>query len=306
MNSAVMLVDIGGTNTRIAYLRSGRIGRVSRHPTKSLANAAATLRKIAADDGYRVAGVAMAAAGPVAGNRVRLTNVDVSVDARTVRRALRAKWAVLVNDMTATARAVPELRPVDLRTLHTGRGDPDAVRVVVAPGTGLGIGAVKRVHGKWCVIDGEGGHAAGPGANHIGTGRTGADQTNTSWEDLLSGPGLLRMYRRGGGRARSASEITTRAARGEARAKKVIARWCELLGRCCADMVLIFGARGGCYVAGGMVPSLGKQFDRAAFRTGYKTHRKFESYLRAVPVRQVIRPEPVLVGLRALVQDRGA
>jgi len=297
----VMVGDIGGTNARFALLRNGRIGTIRRVPTSTLTDTAHALAAIAAEMPARVDAVAFAAAGPKVGNTVSLTNAPVRLDADELRKKLRLRWAVVENDLGASARGLPALTARDLRALHRGEVDANATRVVVGPGTGLGVAAVtpagQRNTRKWAVISGEGGHANAALALN-------SNLSLCSWEDVLSGPGLLRLYQAAGGDVPTPDAVTAKALAGEGRAKRVISAWCRMLGSCCGDMVLLFGARGGCYVAGGLVRALGRTFDRRAFVAGYCDKRDFRDYVAGVPVWRITHRNPVMVGLRELVRER--
>lgn len=297
----VMVGDIGGTNARFALLRSGRIGTIRRVPTSTLSDTAQALAAIAAEMPARVEAVALAAAGPKFGGTVTLTNASVRINADELRKALRLRWALVENDLGALARGIPALTSRDLRPLHKGAVDPHATRVVVGPGTGLGIAAVTPSgtprSRQWAVISGEGGHATASLGMEI-------KPPLKTWEDVLSGPGLLRLYRAAGGDVPTPDAVTARALSGEAKAKRTISQWCRMLGSCCGDMTLLFGARGGCYVGGGLVRALGRAFDRGAFVAGYEDKRDFQDYVSRVAVWRITHRNPVMVGLREFVRER--
>src|SRR5262249_59344584 len=77
-----------------------------------------------------------AVAGPVAGGRARLTNLPWVLDEEGLRDALHLRSVRLLNDLEATAHAVPLLRADDLHTLHEGAAAPGAALAVIAPRTG--------------------------------------------------------------------------------------------------------------------------------------------------------------------------
>src|SRR5205823_4704230 len=77
-----------------------------------------------------------------------------------IAAATGAKQPILVNDFAAVARALPVLAGDDL--IHFGGTEPLdlAPKVVLGPGTGLGVaGLVPDVARNWTVVAGEGGHA---------------------------------------------------------------------------------------------------------------------------------------------------
>src|SRR5690606_19257700 len=150
---------------------------------------------------------------------------------------------------------------------------------VLGPGTGLGVAGLIRSKGKWIPVPREGGHIdIGP--------RTPREyrrwphieplEGRVSGEQLLSGRGLLTMYRalaRADGRSSvlsSPAEITTAARdRTDAAAEEALALFVTCLGRTAGDIALVFKAQGGVYLAGGItqkiIPALKSGNFRAAF-----------------------------------------
>jgi glucokinase len=129
---------------------------------------------------------------------------------------------------------------------------------------------------------------------------------NPSWEDLLSGSGLLRIYQAVAGATKSAAnpaDVTALAETGDPHALEAIGFFSELLGGCAGDMAMIFGAKGGCYIAGGVVPALGRLFDTARFMAGFSDKGSYGPYVDTIPVSLIAHPYPALVGLAALLDS---
>jgi glucokinase len=66
-------------------------------------------------------------------------------------------------------------------------------------------------------------------------------------------------------------------------------------------LALTLGARGGVYIAGGIVPRLGNRFTETAFRQRFEAKGRFQSYLAAIPTFVVTDPVPAFRGLIALL-----
>ena len=77
-------------------------------------------------------------AGPVIDGRVKITNLPWVMDEASLAKDLNFKSVHLLNDLEAVARAIPILRPSDVRTLNAGQVVPEGAIGVIAPGTGLG------------------------------------------------------------------------------------------------------------------------------------------------------------------------
>ena len=124
-------------------------------------------------------------------------------------------------------------------------------------------------------------------------------------ETVLSGPGLERLYAALAGRRLSAPEIDAAAWRGEAEAvaaHTVFTRW---LGRVAGNLALAAAARGGVYLAGGILPRWGARFDADTFRRGFTDKAPpYDAWLAEVPSFVVMHPYPGLIGLAVLAGGR--
>ena len=336
-----LTVDLGGTHVRFRLLADGEDARHRQRPvhvveTHGVASFEAALGQWRERTGVRgrLDAVAVAAAGPVAGDRVRITNLGWTLDAREIERFLDAGRCLLVNDVTATAWALPWLGKGDVRVLgaddpggraagvgeRLGAGGPDgrAAMAVIAPGTGLGVsGLVPDGAGGFAAVEGEGGH------------RTLAAQSPREWaivdalaerfghpsaERALSGPGIEALYRAvasidgvSGRGERTAAEIAHDAfTRSDPIAVEAVATFTGFLGSVAGDLALTLGARGGVYLAGGIVPGWGGRFDAARFLDRFRAKGRFHDWLDAVPVRVVTHPYPALAGAGHLLACRYA
>jgi glucokinase len=75
-----------------------------------------------------------------------------------------------------------------------------------------------------------------------------------------------------------------------------------MLGTAAGNLALTLGARGGVYIAGGIVPKLGKRFLESSFRERFEAKGRFRSYLAAIPTFVVVHPVPAFVGLAGLLR----
>ena len=107
-----LLADIGGTNTRVA-LADGKVlrdGSLGRYKNADFPDLGAVLRQYLLDQGVaHVAGVCVAAAGPVRDGVAVMTNLDWTIDGAMLTGATGAKtWAIL-NDLQAQGHALGHL-----------------------------------------------------------------------------------------------------------------------------------------------------------------------------------------------------
>jgi glucokinase len=311
----VLLADIGGTNARFAVLHGGELGPVAH--IEAAAHAAFTEALAAYLDtaGGRFDAAVLAVAGVVKGERCALTNNPWVVDASELTAAFGFARVRLVNDFEAIAWALPHFPAQDL--VRIGGGDPaaGAPLAVLGPGTGLGVAAYLP-DGSGRVLNSEGGHVTLAGA----TPREDAVIAHlrqrfrhVSAERALSGPGLENLYKAIAALdgvavpARDAAAISKAARAHECPVcRAALDMFCALLGDVAGNLALTFGARGGVYIAGGIVPKLNEELVRSAFRTRFEEKGRMRAYVEPIPVSVVMHKDPAFVGLKALAQAIGA
>ncbi len=300
-----LIADIGGTNARVAFRASGAPWtKVHLRQAGDFPSLEALLDNVIAEAGTAPTRAAIAVPGPVSGDAIQLTNLPWRIERSALGRKIGVSSIAIVNDLEAVALSLPHLTGDDAVTWRAGQ-ETRAARVIVAPGTGLGVSASVPYGETWTAVPSEGGHV------QAGMPRSTPERMRTlwharpSWEDLLSGSGLLRIHRALGAEAATPAEVTARAERGDAQALEAIGFFSELFGACAGDMAIIFGAKGGCYIAGGVVPALGKLFDVSRFVAGFSDKGAYGDYVNAIPLRLISHPYPALVGLAALVDASG-
>lgn len=314
-----VLADVGGTLARFAFLeKAGRPGDPVEVATGDHESFEAALAAFLDAAGVQppLAGIAVCAAGPLRDDgSIRLTNCPWIVDPDSVSQSTGTGRPIVVNDFAAIARALPHLEECDRQWLGGGPGQAGALLAVLGPGTGLGVaGLVSDGEGGWCPIDGEGGHVSLTPANAREwqvieqlIDRFG----HASAERAISGPGLANLYA-----ALSAvdgedaptpesTEIAARAFAGtDRRAAETVGLFTAWLGSLAGDLALTLGARGGVYVAGGIVHAWGDRFDEKHFRARFEAKGRYREWLAKVPAWRIVHPQPGLLGLARLARNR--
>ena len=316
----LLAVDLGGTHIRFRLLENGAwpapVQVVESGGVGSFEDALEQWREQTGIRGEFDA-IGIAAAGPVTGGRVRVTNLDWTLDARAIERDCNARRCLLVNDVTAIAWALPSLGREDLRTLAAGSPDDGAARAVLAPGTGLGVsGLVPAAEGGFAAIEGEGGHrtlSAHDAREWAIVAALARRFGHASAERALSGPGIEATWRAIAAidgkrceRDKTAAEIARDAFAGhDPIAVETISAFTGFLGSVAGDLALTLGARAGVFIAGGIVPGWGERFDERRFLERFRAKGRFRDYLSAVPVHVVSHPYPGLAGAERLLEAWG-
>jgi glucokinase len=121
-----------------------------------------------------------------------------------------------------------------------------------------------------------------------------SERDYVSYEDALSGPGLLKLYRvlcvlnQASPALTAPAEVTAAAlARSDANALEALDMFCGLLGSFVGDLVMLYGARGGVYLAGGILPQIHAFLKSSTFAARYFNKGVMRAYLEQVPVRLI-------------------
>lgn len=308
--------DIGGTNARFALWRDHQLESVRVLSTIDYARPEDAIRAYLADVGHSVQAlqaVCLACAGPVTGDAFTFTNNHWRLSRQAFCADLGLTNLLLINDFSAMALGMTRLRGDQLITVCAGQSEPDRARLVIGPGTGLGVATLlPLMDGSWHALPGEGGHVCLP----IGTPREAAlwgllqrKQGHVKAEAILSGSGLLELYRTScelDGRTpqlTTPAEVTSAALAGEPYAAAVLEQFCSWLGRIAGDNVLTTGARGGVYVVGGIVPRFVEFFMRSSFSQSMRDKGDMSRYFDGIPVWLVTAEYPGLDGAGVALQQ---
>ena len=306
--SEILVADIGGTNSRVGFAEPG--GRPQR--ILSVANdsvdgpegvLARALEGLAAPP--RLAVLALAA--PVAGDEIALTNRDWVVRPKELAARFGIAKVHAVNDFEALAFALPTFSASDLQPIGDGGAFADGAKLVIGPGTGLGVAALLPSGDDWRAVASEAGHisfgAAYPDEEPLFH-RLTEKYAPLSAEHILSGTGLPRLHSAmHPGILSLKSEMILRQARaGDIAARATLAMFIRLFGRFAGDMALAFRAVGGVYIAGGVASALGPLFDARLFRAAFERPPPYENLLKSIPSALIISPEPGLIGCAVLAK----
>lgn len=304
-----MVGDIGGTNARFAIWEDDQLHSVRVFPTIDYASPEKALLVYIEDLELQlgdVGSICLAVAGPVVGDDFHFTNSHWKINRPSFCAELKIDSLIMVNDFTAMALGMTRLRDDEYLTVRHGKGDPNAAKVVIGPGTGLGVGTLLRTGDKhWTAVPGEGGHVDLP----IGSPREAllwsrlmVDHEHVSAETVLSGAGLLLLYRVSCAldniepMLKSPAAITSAALDGDAVAAAVLEQFCVFLGRVAGNNVLTVGGRGGVYIAGGVIPRFADFFMQSGFNRALAEKGLMKDYFDGVPVWLVTAEYPGLMG----------
>ncbi len=315
-----LIADIGGTNARFALAdEHGTVRHSIRLATPAFPSLAEAAEEALArlDAREPIAAAVIAIAAPVVGRTARMTNGSWEVDGRALAARFGWRTCRVINDFAAIAHAVPQLAangllaPLDAPAACWQDGH---TRLVLGPGTGLGVAVVRETgREKASVL------VQATEAGHVGfapeseeewalTRELAARFGRVSVERILSGPGLLTLYRRLGGRQAQAPEaVAEQACAGAEPARRAASWFLDILARFAGDMALAHGAWGGVLLTGGVWRGLSPLLDPARFRRLFAAKGRYRPLLARTPLARIDHADPGLVGsarlLAALLQE---
>jgi glucokinase len=316
-DGARLVADIGGTNARFALERGP--GWIEQTETLACADyprfqdaARAYLERHGAS-AAPVRHAVIAIANPVDGDVVKMTNHCWEFSLQAARAELGLETLLAVNDFAALAMAVPQLAASELVQVGGGAPALDGVIGLVGAGTGLGVAGLVPGHGRWTVLQSEGGHVAFSPADRREQeilAHCWQRWEHVSAERLVSGPGLALIHEALQARAGlvaaplEPATIVERALVGaDPLCVETLDTFCGMLGTVAANLAVTLCARGGIYIGGGVVPRLGEWFARSSFRARFENKGRFSNFAARIPCFVIHAPYPALAGAAAMLAE---
>lgn len=289
--------DIGGTNIRFAVSDFDEltIDHFASLRTEDFASLQEALKQYLRTIPSCPDRVALAVAGRVSGAAATMSNVPWSFTEAEIRAVTGSREIKLINNFEAVALMVPHLTDTEIITIgEHGPAVPMATKVVIGVGTGLGVAALFASPSGSFATAGEGGHASLGARNEAELARMRAVNAGHDYpaaESLLSGAGLRALYQtiaREAGvpvRPLDAPEVIKAAASDEDPvAAASLTQFAAWLGRFVGDVALLYGARGGVYLAGGIPSAIVDALSTEAFQTAFRARGRLTPYATAIPL----------------------
>ncbi len=320
----LLVADIGGTNARFGWVADARASLsavetlLCENFPRPLDAALAYLMKF--HNGTRPVRAAVAIASVISPGPIKVTNSHWTFDRAAFAAHIGVRKVDVFNDFEAIALVLPYLAANDYCLIGTAQPDPEYSMAVIGPGTGLGVAGVLPVRGQpgsWQALCGEGGHAtlAAATSYQIELMRAaGKVHKHVSAERLISGIGLptLRYAVAEVEGMSAAQELiseeigTLGASRADKLCERTMEAFCSLLGSVAGNLALTLGARGGVFIAGGIVPKLGEFFAESGFREHFEAKGRYVEYLSRISTPVITTPYPGLSGLVSVARQRAA
>ena len=312
----IVAADIGGTHARfaLASIDAGSVVDLD-NPVTLRTGEHASFRTAweefsSRSDGDIPRELALAFAGPVGGEELKLTNNPWVIRPSLLASEFGVERHLVVNDFGAIAHAVAALDESAFAHL-CGPDQPlprDGVISIVGPGTGLGVAALLRRGDGYHVIETEGGHVdfapLDPLEDQIlAFLRTGFRRVSV--ERIVAGSGIVNLHNALAaieGRSvvpRDDKTLWGAALDGsDSLAAAALDRYCLCLGAVAGDLALAQGAAA-VVIAGGLGLRLRDHLPRSGFASRFIAKGRFERRMEAIPVKLVTHHQPGLFGAAA-------
>jgi glucokinase len=318
-----LVADVGATNARFALtfgnsldLLHIKVLACANYPSLESAVSAylASIDQDNEGEGAFITKACIAIAGTVHLPEFTMANNHWCVNKGRVNSALKVE-AMWINDFTAQAWAMSEITNEDLLVVKQGQAVVQGNRLVMGPGTGLGVAGLVAHNKGWLPVMGEGGHVGFAPTDKLHVEILAYMWKNfqhVSAERFLSGSGMMGLYAAVAHvnciepSLSSPADILQQAqqATPDDLAYKTLCIFCDMLGNAVANSALIFGAVGGVYLTGGILPRMYDFLLASDFSHSFTNKGRTSSYLYQIPIYLCTAEQPGLQGAAIALQKK--
>ncbi|WP_136525421.1 glucokinase [Geomonas ferrireducens] len=315
----ILAGDVGGTSTRIAYFQADPAGLTTLAETQYKSAAHGSLidivRHFTSQHHISAERACFGIAGPIIEGRVRTPNLPWTIESDELAAALELPNVLLINDLEANTYGIASLKQQDLFTLNHGVANPSGTITVVSAGTGLGESLAYFAGGIHHPLPSEAGHADFAARNELEAELLLYLQTKhgrVSYERVLSGPGLLDIYRflRDKHYFPEQESIAAAMSAGDPPAvitKAALESRCPMCGKALEVFISVYGAEagnaalrflatGGVYLGGGIAPKILDLLKGPAFMLSFTAKGRLSPLVQSIPVHVILNEKTALLG----------
>jgi glucokinase len=290
--------DIGGTNARFALVAPGKSELMSIKTlqcTKFETVQEAINSYISSINDAEIVSACIASAGTTHLDIFKPANNDWVINKSNVSSALNDIQVNWINDFSAQALATTTLKDNDVIVINQGAIQPERVRLVIGPGTGLGTCGLINSSSGWVPLPAQGGHSdfAPNSSLEIEIWTLLQKQFgHVAVERILSGPGIVNLYKAlcqiNGKEAlfNSPSEITSAAIKvnPDSMSKETLHLFCQIFGSVTGTIALSTGCLGGIYITSDLVRNFLEFFIDSDFLKSFEDKGRLKYYMTDIPI----------------------
>jgi glucokinase len=329
-HTVVLSGDIGGTKTNLGLFTKEKTKRKNRpvlqavvtYSSPDAGDLSEIIRGFMVAHPAKVDSACFGIAGPVVNGRCQTTNLPWVVSESSIRQDFKWRHVRLINDVAATALAIPLLTSRELFALNRARLRKDRNIALLALGTGLGQALLVHHNGRYQPIASEGGHADFSPKN---------DEEIQLWkylnrryghvsvERVLSGQGLVQIYEwlkdlknyrepswlsdkmSRTDPARVISE--TALAKKDPLCRKSLETFVSICGAVAGNLALTGLTLGGVFLGGGISPKILPKIEADSFMQAFTNKGRFKNLLEKIAVRVILNEKAALLGAAGLAME---
>lgn len=294
----MLVADIGGTNARFALAEfAGGAPRLHDLHTlraadfETVQDGVLTYLKGASAHPKHAC---FAVAAPLDGDDITFTNSHWSFSKTQMKSEMGFAHFNVLNDFAALATGIVAVPRDFLTEVRAGTPDPKAPKLVIGPGTGLGQAIIVPNGKQEIIVPTQGGHVSFAPRSERELDIWAIlkqEHPRVTAEHLLSGRGLVSIHRAlchiegAPSTALQPNQITQATGKNtEPLADEAVNIFCNILGAVAGDALLSTGARGGVFLAGGILPKIKDAFLASDFETHFLDKDPMQGYVAPVPV----------------------
>lgn len=320
MAKRVLSADIGGTKSIFAIFDGDgthlELQRETKFATAEVPSLEAMIEEFLGDDVSSIQAATFGVAGPVRGDLIKMVNIPWDIDYNRLDNHFPHIRIGLINDLVAMAYGISTLAEDQLDVISPGKPDPQGNGALIAAGTGLGEALLIWNGSQWIPSPSEGGHTSYSPVTELEikllrhmNGRFG----HTSFERLVSGPGLHHIYRflRDTGRAEEPDWLEDKISESEdpsaviselamssrsSLCDQALDLFAHIYGVAAGNLALTSLATGGVYLGGGIAPKILSRLKEGPFLEGFCHKGRLSGLLTDIPVKVILEPKTPLLG----------
>jgi glucokinase len=315
----VLAGDIGGTKTNLGLFLKGKERPVPKvietFSSQNAPDLEHIIRQFLEIHPVPVTHACFGIAGPVVNGKSKTTNLPWNISEDRIKKQFNFHHVKLINDLTATAMAIPLLNKDEFFPLNQAGSIKNQNLALIAPGTGLGKAMLIYQNGRYLPVPSEGGHADFAPNNeaemklwrylhqHYG---------HVSIERVVSGSGLVNIYNslKDSGRLNEpdwlkqklkemdpAKAITEAAlASKDPGCVEALNMLVSIFGAAAGNLALTGITTGGVYLGGGIPPKILSKLKEDIFMEAFINKGRFKGFLEKISVKVVLNDKAALIG----------
>jgi len=318
----IVVADIGGTNARFALVTEFdesamkfKIEQAQTYPSANYYSLESALTEyLEFVSAFAPKYACLAVAGPIKGESVRLTNLGWNFVISDVKNKFGFEKLSVINDFAAFAYASPYLDKNDNIEIKQGISSDKENIAVIGPGTGFGAAALVINNEQQAVLSCEAGHISLAAVTSLQVellAKLKTENAHVSVETVFSGIGLTRLYKamaevnQVDAKDLTPAQITQKALDASCDiCIKTLVEFCSWLGCVAGDLALTFGARGGVFIGGGILPRMQQILLDSQFSDNFSKKGIMTNFVQDIPVTLVVQDNIPLIGAAACIVNQ--